>query len=136
MSRPYVTPRDPALRRHAPDVAWTLLDALWVHDRPLTVWMVPQGYRCDLASVPHPLWGIIAPQDLCEAPAIAHDYLYQRGGVVNPHLRYTRAEADALFRDLMAWYGVPWAKRWAAWLAVRTRGGAYWRAGVERKAAA
>jgi hypothetical protein len=85
---------------------------------------VPAGYRHDGASVPRLAGIAIQKTDLGEVPAATHDKLYQTGGLFG---LYSRAEADALFRDLMALYGVTWWKRQAAYRAVRLFGGGAWR---------
>jgi len=41
------------------------------------IYVVPQGFTTDLASIPKPLWSFIAPQFTSYvAPSILHDYLY------------------------------------------------------------
>jgi hypothetical protein len=90
---------------------------------PRTIY-VPAGYRHDGASVPRLAGIAIQKTDLGEVPAATHDKLYQTGGLFG---LYSRAEADALFRDLMALYGVTWWKRQAAYRAVRLFGGGAWR---------
>lgn len=56
------------------------------------------------------------------------NWLYKHGGqLLDAAVPYTRADADALFRDLMRAAGVPrWRVR-AAYLAVRAFGGSSWR---------
>jgi len=45
-------------------------------------YVVPKGFKTDLASVPRILWSIVAPQYTgFVAPAILHDYLYSCGNL-------------------------------------------------------
>lgn len=42
------------------------------------IYVIPQDFKTDLASIPRPLWSFIAPQySGFVAPAILHDYLYR-----------------------------------------------------------
>jgi len=91
------------------------------------------GFHTDLASVPRIFWPLLSLVDLGFGAPIAHDFLYQCGGV--PPIgtcypsakRFTRREIDLLFSDLMAEFGVvPWRRR-LAWSAVRLCGWAAFR---------
>ena len=65
---------------------------------------VPTGFVTDFASVPRPLWWWIAPWGRHGRAAIVHDYLYQRGLVVEPsgeRRRPRRLECDRIFRQAM-----------------------------------
>lgn len=86
---------------------------------------VPKGFAHDGASIPRVLGPIIQHDECGEVAPCVHDLLYRTGGLSG---RYTRAEADALFRDLMRVSGVSAWKREAAYRAVRWFGGASWRA--------
>ena len=45
-------------------------------------YVIPKGFKTDLASIPRVLWSIIAPQYTnYVAPAILHDYLYSCGNI-------------------------------------------------------
>lgn len=88
---------------------------------------VPEGFQFDLASIPRPLWGLIAPFELSIAAPLLHDYLYRCGGRT-PSQAYTRAEADRIFLDVMRREGVSRWRRGLAYSAVRVFGGASWRA--------
>lgn len=105
----------------------------WQLDLPLLVddarlgrtFVVPAGFVTDLASVPRVCWPLVAPFDLSCAAPIAHDWLYRHAGRFDAWT-YTRAAADALFRDLMAHEGVPRWRRVAGYAGVRAFGGASW----------
>ncbi|HKB06349.1 MAG TPA: DUF1353 domain-containing protein [Gemmataceae bacterium] len=90
------------------------------------------GYSFDLASVPRPLWWLIAPNELSILAPLFHDLLYEYRGVlpdetyVNPYRTYTRRETDDLFLHLMEVEGVARWRRLAAYSAVRAAGGLYW----------
>jgi hypothetical protein len=89
------------------------------------------GYSYDLASVPRPLWWLIAPNELSLVAPLFHDLLYEFRGVlpegnVEPYRTYTRREADDLFLHLMEVEGIAWWRRNAAYSAVRAAGWTYW----------
>ena len=68
--------------------------------------VVPRGFRLDLASVPRFLWSSIGilPDGMHRAAACMHDYLYQQGGNAkrdNQSFEYNRRFADKMFRDMM-----------------------------------
>ena len=76
---------------------------------------VPRNFITDLASVPRlPLVWLLVGGSAQAAGAI-HDYLYRTGQV-------SRAVADSIFLEAMADTGVPWARRWAMYYAVRVGG--------------
>lgn len=86
---------------------------------------VPAFFRFDLASVPRPFWGLIAPFDCSIEAPLVHDFLYrfhEADGRV-----WRRREVDRLFRRIMKTEGVRAWRRSAAWLAVRLFGWWAWR---------
>jgi hypothetical protein len=92
---------------------------------------VPDQFTFDLASIPRPFWWLIAPFELSIAAPLLHDFLYRyRGdppaGSIEPSRTYSRAEADGLFRRVMALEGVSGWRRAAAYRAVRWFGAAAW----------
>ena len=95
---------------------------------------VPDQFEFDLASLPRPFWWLVAPFDLSIAAPLLHDFLYRHqgdppAGSIVPPRSYSRAEADLLFRDVMAKEGV-WAwRRFAAYRAVRWFGSGAWSVG-------
>lgn len=93
------------------------------------------GFRYDRSSVPGflPSW-VISRDNLGTAAPAVHDGLSRWGGVVprmspattclviDPWRRYTRSEADAIFRDVLLQRGVSRWRAYAAWCAVRAFG--------------
>lgn len=93
--------------------------------------VVPEGFLSDLSSVPRAAWWLIAPFELSITAPLVHDALYRYGGRLpggwtEPHMTFTRAEADALFRHIMKREGVARWRRAAAHTAVRRFGGGAW----------
>lgn len=85
---------------------------------------VPPGFETDLASIPRPLWSYLPKSGSYSKAAVIHDYLYWAGRV--GQVPITRAYADAVLRRGCADLGVPWARRWLIWSAVRVGGGKIW----------
>jgi len=95
--------------------------------------IIAEGFRFDLASIPRPLWLLIAPHELSVTAPLAHDFLYAHrglppGGSIDPvpGRRFTRRQVDRWFRLMMALEGVPRARRTVAWAAVRCFGWIPW----------
>ncbi len=112
----------------------------WVLEAPYTYTddghriSVPQGFEFDLASVPRAFWSLIAPFELSIAAPLLHDFLYRyRGepppGSIEPPRRYSRLEADRLFRRVMEQEGVPRWRRVLAYVVVRWLSGFAWAEG-------
>lgn len=70
---------------------------------------IPKGFITDLASVPRPLWPILAPHDSYMNAAIIHDYLYW-------DQRCSKSEADSVLR--LAMHETPVA-RLPGWMVYR-----------------
>jgi hypothetical protein len=85
----------------------------------LALFLVPVGFRTNLASVPR----LPVVYWLCggraNKPAVLHDYLYSTGQV-------PREVADAVFREAMEVVGVPKAYRWLMWAGVRLGGSSHY----------
>ncbi len=87
--------------------------------------IIPEGFRCDHASIPRFLWSIICPQDLSDEAPVLHDFLYCRAGLstflISTHqsVYIKRKQADKYFRDMMTIRRVEDWKRIAAYRAVR-----------------
>ncbi len=93
--------------------------------------VVPKDRETDLASVPRLFWMVVPPFALTIEAAIVHDELYRHGGLISDRkrgclTRFTRAESDAVFLELMWRYGTPWHRRWIAYAAVRCFGWSAW----------
>lgn len=88
--------------------------------------LVPFVY--DRASIPRGLWVFLDKDSLGNVAPLIHDLLYRHGGVlpqnqVAPYRRFSREDADKIFRDVLTKCGVPKWKRDAAYLAVRSPAG-------------
>lgn len=120
-----------------PRVDYLVREGCWITLAPFSYEDVhiPQGFRCDLSSVPRPLWWLVAPFELSVAAPLVHDFLYRCGGTTPTiirttpgyerpgFLRRTRKEVDQLFLQVMLEEGVnPWRAR-VAYHAVRLFGG-------------
>lgn len=111
---------------------WTLLEEYVVTSRGYTL-VVPKGRVTDFASIPRVFWNLEAPFQLsCGAPTV-HDELYRHGGLITIRTatgeqvkRFTKADADAFFLDLMTQFGVPRWRRYSAYYAVRWFGASSW----------
>lgn len=86
------------------------------------VW-VPAGFVTDFTSVPWGLWNLEPPLGDAGKAAVVHDYLYASCGLGG---RYSRAQADRIFREALGELGVPWWKRTLLWAAVRLGGAGGW----------
>jgi hypothetical protein len=84
---------------------------------------VPAGFVTDFASVPWGLWNLEPPLGDAAKAAVIHDYLYASRGLGG---RYSRAQADAIFREALGALGVPLWKRTLLWAAVRLGGAGGW----------
>lgn len=85
--------------------------------------LVPFVY--DRASIPRGLWVFLDKDSLGNVAPLIHDLLYRHGGVlpqnqVTPYRRFSRKDADNIFREVLKKCGVSKAKREAAYLAVRS----------------
>lgn len=120
---------DPELRWDRATLEWIVLRefrVFWYRDKkPAWYFMVPAGFRTDLASIPKRARGIIAQVGPNLQAAIPHDWCYTH--VVSLRgVEMTRAEADQLFLDGMASLGVPWLRRKIMYWAVRVGGKGRW----------
>ncbi|PUA19564.1 DUF1353 domain-containing protein [Glaciimonas sp. PCH181] len=102
-------------------------DGLWVLTAPLfyqsdvakQTFIVPRGFKTDLASVPRlPVVFLLAGATSNEAAAL-HDFLYSTHPV-------TRSVADAVLKEASAVTGVPVWRRWLMYIGVRIGGASHW----------
>ena len=93
---------------------------------------VPVGFETDFASIPWGLWNLFPPLGKWARPAIIHDFLYDRGGVL-PSKTYSRKEADMIFREAMSVVGVPAWRREVMFAAVRVGGAGGWKDPLKRR---
>lgn len=87
------------------------------------VYHIPAGFQTDGASIPRFLWRVCGtPLDVPRIyAAIVHDWLYFGG---KPEA--TRADADAIYRDLLIALGESSIKAFCEWGALRLCGGSHW----------
>ena len=96
--------------------------------------MVPAGFETDFASIPWGLWNLFPPLGPWARPAIIHDFLYATRGDgifgtrkwITREVAYSRAEADAIFREAMEVVEVPAWRRAIMYRAVRIGGWVCW----------
>lgn len=117
----------PVLSPPLKDGAWKLA-ADWELEYDGETYRLPAGFETDGASIPRFLWRV------CGTPlqtprlyaALVHDYLYGGGD------KYaTRADADALFRDIQIALGVSRVKAYIEYYALRLCGASHWKGGEE-----
>ncbi len=113
---------------------WELSEPLvWTGTKGDT-FTVPAGFVTDFATSPRFLHWLVLPYGAYTRAAVLHDYLLTlvadvegratwRAGKPSPYAYdskpVTSRDADGIFRKVMEELGVPWAKRWAMWAAVR-----------------
>lgn len=118
---------------------WMVLTPLiWTGTKGDT-FSVPVGFVTDFATVPRFLHWLVSPYGAYTRAAVLHDWLlvelaawwheYRDGGpseIGNPEMVMPNnlppansRDADGIFRRVMEDLGVPWAKRWTMWSAVR-----------------
>ena len=87
------------------------------------VYQLPMGFGTDGASIPRALWRICGtPLDVPRLyAALVHDYVYSGGC---PEM--SRADADALYREMLVALGIPSWKARIEWLALRLFGRSHW----------
>src|SRR5690606_10171376 len=135
----------------APPVITYVMDApasaRWILVKPYTYVdgehriRIPAGFTFDVASVPRAPGAVRGRFRSSIGAPLRHDARSRAGGAP-PRRRAraygagTRAEADRLFRDVMAREGVSWWRRWAAYSAVRAFGAGSWQGsgGVPKEA--
>lgn len=94
-------------------------ELVWYRDA-VTYIEIPAGFKSDLASIPRPLWWVLAsPWDIA-LEALFHDLFYQEQTV-------KRRVADQTLLSMMEDRSVPWAVRWTVYLGVRVGGWVAWR---------
>lgn len=129
----------PGAKAFTPIPVMPLGNGLWRLDRDVQhtdpvlacTLFVKKGYEFDLASVPRPIWPVIAPFELSILAPLFHDLVYEFRGVlpaelVSPFRTFSRQEADDLFLRLMILEEVSRWKRAMAYAAVRSAGWTYW----------
>lgn len=108
---------------------WELsLPLIWTGSKGDT-FTVPAGFVTDFATVPRFLHWLILPYGAYTRAAVLHDWLltelaawsiaYRSGPRVGEQPPADSRDTDGIFRKVMEELGVPWAKRWMMWAAVR-----------------
>lgn len=111
---------------------WELLDEVYYEEEGI---LVPKGFKTDLASIPRPLWVILASFELSLEAPILHDFLYRAAGKSTPAKRngvyqdwvFSRCEADRAFRREMGRRWINFPLRFIAYWGVRIFAGSTWR---------
>jgi hypothetical protein len=115
MSR-FATP----LRAEKSGSTWCILQPLiYCSDVAKTVFVVPEGFVTDFASVPRLPLAFLLTGDSAHEAAVVHDYLYREQQV-------SRSVADAVFREAAGISGEPGWKSWLMWAGVRIGGWVAW----------
>jgi Protein of unknown function (DUF1353) len=94
---------------------WELLEPLAYRGRRQR-FVVPAGFRTDLATVPRVLVWLVPRWGLYTQAAVLHDWLCTEGVATGA---VTARDADGLFRRVMRESGVPVVRRWLMWSGVR-----------------
>src|SRR4029450_9945026 len=100
--------------REIDDQYWRLLSAFEyqaIHER----YTVPADERTDFASVPRPFVWFIPTYGRYTKAAILHDFLCR----LSQDGKFSRREADGVFRQAMRLLGVAFLRRWIMWTGVR-----------------
>jgi hypothetical protein len=106
-----------------------LSDERWEVREPVTYqgarerFVVPAGFTTDFASVPRVFAWLLPRYGRYTKAAILHDWLWSEAR----HRRFSRSDADGIFRRAMRELGVPFLRRWLMWGAVRW--GTVWKSG-------
>lgn len=80
--------------------------------------IIPKGFKTDLASIPRLFWSIVAPIGKHSLAAILHDFLYSEGF----KLGISRKEADQIFYEAMLKSHVAKITAFILWFFVRIFG--------------
>lgn len=115
MSR-FLTP----LRAEKSSKTWCILQPLiYESDVAQKVFIVPEGFVTDFASVPRIPLAFLLTGDSAHEAAVVHDFAYSRQNI-------SRSLADAVFREAMQVTGEPGWKSWLMWVGVRMGGWIAW----------
>lgn len=90
---------------------------------------VPKDLETDGRSTPRLFWNIVPPVGPALWAAVPHDYLYQFGGYHTwggQLVVITRAQADAVYRELMVLKGFSKPKAWVSYAMLRLFGFVAW----------
>jgi hypothetical protein len=95
----------------------------------MTAW---RGFTYDRASIPRVFWAIIDKDSLSNVAPLFHDLLYRHAGElpqdrVSPYRKFSREQADEIFRFLMGRCGVDPVRREIAYYAVKCCAQSSWK---------
>ena len=112
---------------------WRLLEDLVYEGKQETLRVhggETDGFKTDLASVPRAFTWLIPRYGRYTRAAILHDFLCREAHAG----RFSRYDADGIFRRTMRELGVGFLRRWLMWIAVRFGAGwrSFWERGVLR----
>ncbi len=111
---------------------WELVEPLAYSSDSLGELEVHVGFVTDFASIPQPMWWLIAPSGRHTRAAVLHDWLYAHRPIVTRRRaggtsRVTRSESDREFHRAMYATGVPRWRCLVMHVAVRLAGWLVWR---------
>jgi len=90
---------------------------------------VPKGFPFDGESIPPEIAWLVKPMGESRRGACVHDYLYRYAGYKNSmgvFVPVTRAQADAVYKELVIAKGLPAWRAMVRWAVLRLVGGAAW----------
>lgn len=89
---------------------------------------VPAGTETDGASIPRPLWWLCGRPDRIPRlyAALVHDWIYSGGDK-----RFSRREADNLYRDMQVAMGISTIFADVEWVMLRMFGRGHWEASAK-----
>lgn len=96
------------------DNRWAVVESITYVGRQDT-FTIKEGFETDFASVPRPLIWLLPRYGRYTKAAILHDFLWREAEAG----RFNRFDADGIFRRAMRELGVPFARRYMMWAAVR-----------------
>lgn len=100
--------------REIGDTTWQLLSG-FEYRAQRDHYVVPEGERTDFASVPRVFIWFIPRYGIYTKAAILHDHLCR----LSREGKFSRRDADGIFRQAMRASGVTFLRRWIMWAAVR-----------------
>lgn len=106
-----------------------LLDELRVFSAVLNAFIhIPSGFVFE-ESIPTVLFSLSRPRGESKRAACVHDWLYKNQSYTNSSGTFpvTRAQADAVYRELLLVRGLSSWRAWFRWAGVRLGGGFSWK---------
>ena len=107
---------------------WAVSEDISYRTKAGPVSTVRAGFTTDFATIPPPFWPFIPPagdgRNFYGLAALWHDWLYWHGKIDG--ISITRAQADALFLEIMLYLGVSRPLARVMWAFVRLFGWYHW----------